>query len=475
MKKLLTLFLIVIFYSTAIAQTKFMKTYTFQEAFSRGYSGLQTFDGGYILLGMIPDGSNSNFYFVKTDSNGDTLWTKQYCSSEPSNIANWGYFVKQTSDSGYVATGYTGTSVSGYIQDIFVIRTNSIGDTLWTKTFGVQGGSAQTSSKIYETDDNGFIIGGYHNPGTGAHAYILKLDSHGNLIWQKYYNFNIAANLGGIKQTFDKGYIITGETSSGGKNIFLSKLDAIGNIEWVKYYQNGTNLPQKGFDLIQLPDSGYIVASAVNRNYTSPFTVDCWILRTNAIGDTLWTKFYPDFWPHCINTTIDNGYVITGHDKTSNGIGVLYKLDNKCDTIWTRKYDIFPSCNLYEVHQTTDKGFIMIGTAKTIDVHALMIKTDSLGNSVLPTVDITADSKKVTLTIFPNPFSIQTHIKTTKLIKNATLKVINSFGQTVTQIENIHEQIIVFNRGNLQNGLYFIQLIQDCKVIATKKLVIIDK
>jgi hypothetical protein len=79
-----------------------------------------------------------------------------------------------------------------------------------------------------------------------------------------------------------------------------------------------------------------------------------------------------------------------------------------------------------------------------------------------------------TITLFPNPFSTQTVLRTDNLFSNATLTVYNSFGQEVRQIKNISGQAVTLFRENLPSGLYFIRLVQNNKVVATDKLVITD-
>ncbi|MBI2281473.1 MAG: T9SS type A sorting domain-containing protein [Bacteroidetes bacterium] len=78
------------------------------------------------------------------------------------------------------------------------------------------------------------------------------------------------------------------------------------------------------------------------------------------------------------------------------------------------------------------------------------------------------------LAVFPNPFSTQTTLQATHFFQNTTLTIYNSFGQTVKQIDNLSGQSIIFHRDNLVNGLYFVQLTQDNKIITTTKLVITD-
>ena len=78
------------------------------------------------------------------------------------------------------------------------------------------------------------------------------------------------------------------------------------------------------------------------------------------------------------------------------------------------------------------------------------------------------------IAIFPNPFSSTTTLKTTNNFRNATLTVYNSYGQAVKQIKNISGKTVTLHRDNLPSGLYFLQLTENNKVIATSKLIIAD-
>lgn len=81
---------------------------------------------------------------------------------------------------------------------------------------------------------------------------------------------------------------------------------------------------------------------------------------------------------------------------------------------------------------------------------------------------------KSILKIFPNPFCTQTVLQADNYFKNASLTVYNSFGQAVKEIKNIYGHTISLYRDNLPNGLYFIRLTQDKKIISTDKLIITD-
>jgi hypothetical protein len=131
-----------------------------------GFSVKQTKDNGYILLGAkFIDGNinNCDIYLLKTDENGDTSWTRTYGKRN----VNFGFSVAQTSDDGYFIAATIADSLAYAFEaesknDIYLIRTDSNGDTLWTKT--LDGGDAdqvgESSSAMQRTSDNGFIIVG---------------------------------------------------------------------------------------------------------------------------------------------------------------------------------------------------------------------------------------------------------------------------------------------------------------------------
>jgi Secretion system C-terminal sorting domain len=85
------------------------------------------------------------------------------------------------------------------------------------------------------------------------------------------------------------------------------------------------------------------------------------------------------------------------------------------------------------------------------------------------------DPLKKTLLIYPNPFSTQTNIQSDYYLRNATLVVTNSFGQTVKQMQNLSGETIAISRDNLSAGLYFVRLIEKGKVIITGKLIVTDE
>jgi hypothetical protein len=120
------------------------------------YSVQQTADGGCVVSGYTESfgAGVSDFYLVKTDSQGDTVWTRTYGGG----YADYGRSVQQTTDGGYVVAGYTYSFGAGS-SDFYIVRTNTQGDTLWTRTYG--GSSGDYACSVQQTADGGYVVAGY--------------------------------------------------------------------------------------------------------------------------------------------------------------------------------------------------------------------------------------------------------------------------------------------------------------------------
>lgn len=290
-----------------------------------GASVQQALDGGYIIAGYT-NSSGAGGYDVllaKTDSSGVVDWAYTYGGAADDR----GWCVQQTlPDSGYIVAGYTETVGAGG-GDAFVIRTDAGGGLLWANPYGgTAWDEARCASQTFP--DSGYIIAGTtSSSGAGADdVYLIKIDADGDSLWTRTYGGAAGENGYEVRQTFpDSGYIIIGNTYSfgaGNSDVYLVKTDQDGDTLWTRTF-GGTSV-EYGYSIQQTsPEVGYIIAGSTRSFGEGNY--DAYIIKTDADGDPIWTRTYggsayDDGYSVC-QTAPDSGYVICGSTR-SFGAGV---------------------------------------------------------------------------------------------------------------------------------------------------------
>ncbi|MCH9031406.1 MAG: hypothetical protein IIB00_04005 [candidate division Zixibacteria bacterium] len=313
MKPNLPLFCVAFFvflHSPIFAQITFQKVFGGPSS-DISYSVQETYDGGYIIAGYTLSfgQGNRDVYLILTDSIGNTLWTKTYGAGN----TDYAWTIAQTADSGFLVGAHSGSFGAGS-HDIYLLRLTQSGNVVWERTYG--GSSADGAYSLVNTSDGGFMISAHTSSfGAGQHdVYLLKLNSVGDTTWTKAFGGTSGDYLRDVQQLDDGGYICVAETFSfgvGSADVYLVRTDSVGNLLWAKAY--GGSLADYGYSVRQTPDGGFIVAG-----YTSSFGAgqfDVYLIRTDSVGDTLWAKTYggsSSDYGYSIALTGDGGFIITG-------------------------------------------------------------------------------------------------------------------------------------------------------------------
>ncbi len=392
-KSIFTLLLFTVVSTMLISQTTFQRVYG-GSAMDEGRSVSQTADGGYIIAGTTTSfGSGGrDILVIKTNSSGDTSWTKTFGGATDNE---YGYCVQQTADGGFIVSGVA-SSFFDVAGDIYVIKLESSGDTTWTRTYG--GNGYEIGAFIQQTADGGYIITG-QTPAFGAggfDAHLIKTSASGNIIWAKTYGA-IGSEYGlSVQQTNDGGYIITGSNDNtfgfGASDFYLVKTDSLGNHLWSKTI--GDSGFEEGQAVKQTADGGYILAGT-SENTLGPLGPNMCLIKTNSIGDTVWAKLYGgQFIDECydVKQTSDGGFIMVGKSFSfsTNGDFDVYvvKVNNQGLVQWSKTYggSIANHNEIgYSIDQTNDGGYIISGESMFgfgVGLKNLyLIKTDSLGNS----------------------------------------------------------------------------------------------
>ena len=317
-------------------------------------------------------------------SAGAEYWAKFYGGSGD-DVA---YSIQQTSDGGYVVAGCTGSFAINGLWGAWILRLDSSGNTVWEKTYGFPFDSSGVASSIQQTvEDGGFIVAGYTDGIDAGFFYynlwLFKIDNMGNIIWEKTYGPIDVGTISIVRQLHDGDYILTGTRSS---KLWVLKLDATGNIAWEKVYSGcGEAVPNS---IQETADGGYIVAGETRECQTGNDD-DFLVLKIDSNGSVVWEKSYGDSGTQSspsIQQTSDGGYILGGTTSTNDSpAALILKLNEDGEVTWQKKYTGDGPVAAFQIQQTFDSGYVVSGYAPNfigalVPSDVWILKTDNLGN-----------------------------------------------------------------------------------------------
>jgi hypothetical protein len=411
---------------------------------------------------------------AKVDSEGYSIWDRTYGGPKTEAASA----VQQTSDGGFLALGWTESFGAGK-TDLWLVRTNGRGETLWTKTYGDT--NYNEGYDLEKTEDGGFIILGISNHNK---VWLLRLNSSVDSIWSKFNGISNGTQIYAIKQTSDGGYIMTGHfdtVNNGGRQGLLIHTDSSGSVLWQKKY--GSPAIRDAIDVIQSFDGGFSVTG------TWPDKAGkgrAWLLHTNAAGDSLWTQLFGIGGGNSIIQLPDSGYMITGtiYDTTRHmsaaRISIL-RLNKRGDTVWTKT--IGDSTGIYyyggiSIRQINDSSFIIAGLmGSSTGEDAVLIKVVEKSGQTAnknPENTITGDDN---LWIDPNPFNPNSNIYF-KIPKRCfvTIGIFDVKGHAVKYLAqtvfNAGTHFLSWKAENIPSGLYLVKFTAGGKTAIKRALLV---
>lgn len=239
-----------------------------------------TIDSGFILVGINRSNSNniSHVYIVRTDKNGDSLWTRNIGDS----YGQEAYGIEKLNDSTFIVAGTWGNVLNGS-ADAFAMKINLDGDTSDLRLYG--NAYQNFGNSLCKLSDGGFAIAGWSTYDFVVHEQMVlyKLDSNLNLLWTKYYGDLYTDETFDIKQTYDKGYILVGysEQTGRGEDVYVVRTDSMGDTLWTKTL--GGIDDERAYSVVQTPDSGFAI---VGQTYSfGAGGSDAFFLKLKPNGD----------------------------------------------------------------------------------------------------------------------------------------------------------------------------------------------
>lgn len=281
----------------------------------------------------------------------------------------------------------------------------------WQHYYG--GSKVEFRGTLTKTSDKGFVIAGHGqstdgdfsgNSNNGQNDFeLVRLDSCGNKIWAKIIGGNYQDLFPTVKETIEKGFLITGYTFStnlsngyhgGVCDAAVCKIDRNGNVQWIKTF--GGSDADVIYNAICLPDSTYIIAGSTRSTDGDgdpvAVTKTGWLFKLDKNGNIIWKKFYGNYGSSCtdIQLASDGGFIICGGTMfPTNSDYWLLKIDTNGNQLWEKKYGGSGIDNAFCIRTTGSGNYLIAGISSSNDGDvtgnhggddAWIIETDINGN-----------------------------------------------------------------------------------------------
>lgn len=419
--------------------------------FGTGYRGIQTHDGGFVMAGI----KRINFdkiYVLRINSLGDTLWSRIYGSL---NLIYAAYWIEETNDRGFIITG------SGPGSDVCLLKTDSLGNEMWFKTYG--GSELDQGLKVVLTSDNGYLIGGRtYSFGGGLiqQLYLIKTDSSGNLQWQKVYGSDLLFT--DLIVSKNSGYCLMGV----GNMTYLFRINNNGDTIYSRQIQGVSN----GIRIKQLSDYSMIIGG----DYLSASNYNSALKKTDSSGNLQWERLYSHIGDEGLYDLVirsDSRFLMVGFSdslRNSKFRALLRIVDQNGNVLQTKLFNAnladYRENSFRSISITGDGGIFCSGFSRettTSKVYAVL--TDSIGNLNPTFID---ESNNLGSNFFklyanyPNPFNPVTTLRFDIAEKAfVEIEIYNLKGQEVSQILKstltVGHHEVLWDAYNFETGIYF--------------------
>lgn len=349
-----------------------------------------TTSGNYVVAGYTSnfEATDTNMYVVKFNVSGDTIWTKNFGSNKKDLL----YKVRETSDLGLIVCGYSNSYNGTGSDDAYFAKLDSNGNMLWNKVYGTTG--KDRAQDIIQTSDGGYAMVGYtSSPGAQYFdAFFVKTNASGDTVFTKIYGGAQYDDANSVKQTSDGGYLMVGQTYSygaGDGDVWIVKLNSTGDTLWTKTVNNSS--VENAEYIAAVTDSTFIIAGGITSGMFGGN--DGMLIKIDNVGNILWQKFYGGSAPddfHTVEVTNDGGFIATG-TSTSGGPADpnlwLVRMNATGDTLWQKFFGGYNHDHGYSGKQTPDGGFILCGHTGSFGFNyeeGIVIKTGSNGELIEP-------------------------------------------------------------------------------------------
>ncbi|HPC36149.1 MAG TPA: T9SS type A sorting domain-containing protein [Candidatus Marinimicrobia bacterium] len=447
--------------TTAKAQT-WEKVYEEELGISCAFGVCQTKDNGFAITGLTwKQSGNGDLFIAKIDSWGKMLWYKIYQKAEAQTK---GQVIKETTEGDLIILAYDDHDPN--YPHFWLVKTNEFGDTLWTKNFG----NKVEAHCLDICPDSGYILAGAQ--WWDYDSYLIKTDKQGNLAWEKVIDSGtLNGTIRSVKALKDGFVFLTSDWQ-------LIKLNETGEVVWRKDYK--TTYWGYGMCIGLTNDEGYILCGTKLSPESATPKSAIQVIKTDEKGNSIWVKCYTDsleiYSPFIWQ--IDNSYLLIGEKQASSNAPseiMILLLNETGEIVWQKTFPgPYNDCAPCDAVPTADNGTIIVGYAKPSDGfgRTYILKVDKNGNVGIKENKTTMDDFWLAQN-YPNPFNISTTIQF-NLVKDSEveLAVYNLLGEKVTVLvkekKKAGNYAFIWQAENIASGVYFCILKADKRVFSQK-------
>ncbi len=460
MKNQYRLLLIALFIAPLYAHAGWARTYGGTDD-DYGSCIRQTSDSGYVIVGQTYSFSKtpgtSDLWFVKIDPEGDTQRTHTY--GGPMN--DWGAYVQQTRDAGYIVTGLKDADGYGYQGDLWLLKTDSLGDTIWTRSYGLPG-LTDRGQFVYEMDSGYMILGETESQGAGGRdVWILRIDESGDTLWTKTYGDStddllISAQL---NHQFVFGYVLFIQSFTMGTQ--LVRIDTSGEVFSVDESPGGNiNYIQERWS-----PGGYLCVGWRSPVPDDPSEIFLGATYPFDIATYDWTAMWGGEGVqegYCVENGVgSNAYIVTGVSCRTDEYPNLI-LSERGYFGGERFNRIFGGDGYdygYRVLVIPDSGYMVLGSTDSYGAGKMdlwLIKTDSLGYVGIEEPPPVTPVTPVTHLEIISPIGPTVTLRYSNCPNGFAASVYDAGGRKVDEIKSSNQAGVLSWGSHQSPGVYFI-------------------
>lgn len=478
MKKIQILFILLILGVQLNAQNLFNRTYG-GGSYDEGVHGLETTDGFFILSTVSSSGPGlTAIHLMKLDTAGEIIWEKHYGGEKINRAA---YMTYSASGNELFILSYSNSFNDENDYDIYLLKTDLNGDTLWTKTFEWEDWDIPIKIKTLN-DSNLVICGGTYSFGNNQEAFIFKIDNDGDSLWLKTYGDINNDMFKGIGEQSNGDLIVAGykENANAYKQAWVLKTNSNGiGIDSISI---GENDKHDYFTDLKVYTGDFIALSGSTTSYGAGGQ-DVLAVRLRPDLNIYFEYYHGDIeddYANSVDIQLSGDVVYAGLSE-SYGIGngdayiIYYQFNffNFAPTFGGTERDITNN-----ITSLSDNTFLAVGTTESFDpglsaIYVLKIDRVSIDNNV-----IINDEKKVlenNINVYPNPTTNQFSVDffSNNNMGKINVRIYDFIGNLVLDEEysNIQNEKLLIQSEAWKSGIYMLQIQSKDQIIYQSKII----